>query len=71
MSIAFCATDAEGHAYWYARRCRLLAPETPGMQREQSIHALPVLRAQSPDAPHQLAPRLDAVFLAVGESSPG
>jgi len=29
-----------------------------------TVHPLPILFRQSSDAPHQLAPRLDAVFLA-------
>src|SRR5208282_2176412 len=43
---------------------RLLAPERPGIQCKQVVHALPVLRGQCTDAPHQLAPRLEAVFFS-------
>jgi hypothetical protein len=32
---------------------------------------LPILRCQLADAPHQLAPRLEAVFLAAGGWSRG
>ena len=50
---------------------RLSRPERAAIQIQQIIHSPPVLFRQSADTPHQLAPRLDAVFLAAGESSRG
>ena len=49
----------------------LPALDRSGIECEQVVHSLSVLRGQSTNAPHQLAPGLDAVFLAAGGWSPG
>ena len=38
--------------------------ERPGTQRKQIVHALPALRGQDTNAPHQFAPGLEAVFFS-------
>jgi hypothetical protein len=43
---------------------RLLTPERSGIEREQVVHPLPVLRGQHANAPHRLAPGLEAVFFS-------
>ena len=43
---------------------RFSRPERASVQIQQIVHPLPVLFRQSADAPHQLAPRLDAVFFS-------
>lgn len=50
---------------------RFSRSERAAVQVQQIVHPLPVRFRQSADAPHQLAPRLDAVFLAACESSRG
>ena len=42
----------------------------PGIQREQAIHPAAVLLGQAANAPHQLAPGFEEVFLETGESLP-
>src|SRR3989338_1463437 len=43
---------------------RFLRPEWTRVEVEQIVHPLSILLCQSSDAPHQLAPRLDAVFFS-------
>ena len=45
---------------------RFLRPERTSVEVEQIAHPLPILFCQFADAPHHIAPRLEAVFLAAG-----
>src|SRR6266545_1623739 len=43
---------------------RLVRPVGPSVQVQQFVHAPPVLRGEPTHAPHQLAPRFEAVFFS-------